>query len=84
MGLRRIVSSDAASEQQILLKATQAIFDLQQLQGEFILGSECGLPSMSYEGFIGRCLALPVNERLRLLNQQLDVLRQRRQNFREK
>jgi hypothetical protein len=30
--LEWIVSADAASEQQTLLKATQAMFDLQQLQ----------------------------------------------------
>jgi hypothetical protein len=34
MDPRRTVSADAASEQQTLLKATQAMFDLQQLQEE--------------------------------------------------
>ena len=76
MDLRRIVSADAASEQQqTLLKATQAMFDLQQLQEE-CSAANCGLPSVYYEGFIGSCLALPVDERLCLLNQQLDVLLQ--------
>jgi hypothetical protein len=64
MDLQRIVSADVASEQQTLLKATQAIFDLQQLQDE-CLAATCRLPSVYYEGFIGSCLALPVDERLR-------------------
>ncbi len=75
MDLRGIVSTDAASEQQTLLKATQAMFDLQQLQEE-CSAANCGLPSVYYEGFIGSCLALPVDELLCLLNQQLDVLLQ--------
>jgi hypothetical protein len=47
MDLRRIVSADAASEQQqTLLKATQAMFDLQHLQEE-CSAANCGLPSVS-------------------------------------
>ncbi len=45
MDPRRTVSADAASEQQTLLKATQAMFDLQQLQEE-CSAANCGLPSV--------------------------------------
>jgi hypothetical protein len=47
MDLRRIVFADAASEQQTLLQATQAMFDLQQLQEE-CSAANCRLPSAYY------------------------------------
>ncbi len=73
----------AVSDQQSLaLQASRVMLQCQQLQWE-CLQAKCGLSPAVSEWLVDSCSALPVNEQLHLLNEQIEVLRQRLQNHAE-
>jgi hypothetical protein len=67
------------SQNALLVQAARATMDFQQLQWD-CQALNCGLSDSTYESLVETCRALPVSDRLDLLNAQLEVLRQRRAN----
>ncbi len=51
------------------------MIELQRVQLECV-EVNCELNTVYYEGFIRMCLALPVHEKLRLINQQIGGIQQ--------
>ncbi len=51
------------------------MIELQLLESERV-EANCGLNTVFYEGYIRTCLALPLHEQLRLINQRNEALRQ--------
>ena len=67
------------SRNALIVQAALAMTDFQQLQWA-CEADNCGLLPSIFENIVRSCCALPVSDRLNLLNAQLEVLRQRRAN----
>jgi hypothetical protein len=80
MDLQHVLSDGggaAVSDQPSLaLQASRYMLQCQQLQWE-CLQANCGLSPAVSDWLVDSCRALPVNEQLHLLNEQIEVLRQR-------
>ena len=67
------------SRNALIVQAALAMTEFQQLQWA-CEADNCGLLPSIFENIVRSCCALPVSDRLNLLNAQLEVLRQRRAN----
>ena len=67
------------SQHALIVQASRAMRDFQQLQWE-CEADKCGFSPPIFEDIVRSCCALPVSDRLDLLNEHLEFLRQRKAN----